>query len=750
MANPNRRPVAALLTAAAILVALAADVRAQSAGTRGGVAPLPGASIRAASGQPVLFSAEELTHDRELGIVVARGKVEMTQADRTLNADVVSYNQRTNTATASGNVVMIEPNGDVLFSDYVELTEDLREGFVANVRMLMTDGGRLAGGDARRTNGNRTELDRGVYSPCDLCKIDPTRPPLWQVRAARVIHDQEKKKIEYRDAQLEMFGIPVAYTPYMSHPDPTVKRQSGFLVPTVGVKSDLGALAKVPYYFVLEDNMDFTFEPIVTSKQGVVLGGEFRHRLRYGYYELAGSATVADRTTGTNEDPVTKENKFRGHVKGKGRFDIDETWRVGFDLARSTDETYMRRYGYGSEETLTSRVYAEAFRGRSYAEVAAYTFQGLRPEDKDISQQTIAPIANYWFVGEPSEIGSYWTMDASALNLFRQEGVDSRRLSMRGAWQVPWASPIGDRYTFTASLRGDSYWASDVPVDPALGDASPTRDPTTARLFPQVSVNWRYPWVKSDTHVQYLIEPVAAFHAGPVAGRQTDIPNEDSLGFELTDVNILRANRFPGLDRLDGGQRVAYGMNVGAYHRNGMSARAFLAQSYSFQKNRAMPEGSGAEDYRSDLVGRLVLTPAEYLDLIYRFRLDKDDFTGRRHEVGFAAGPHWLKVFGSYSFLDAPPDEQDTGRREELVVGANVRFTPNWSTFGRAVIDLREGQEVLDAALGIKYEDECFAIVASYRRTRTRDLDIEPSDAVLVQLFFKNLGEFGLPRIQFQ
>ncbi|MGE0724820.1 MAG: LPS-assembly protein LptD, partial [Alphaproteobacteria bacterium] len=716
----------------------------------GGIAPIPGSTYRVASGEPVLFTADELTHDRDLGIVVARGKVEMTQANRTLMADVVSYNERTNTATASGNVVIIEPTGDVLFSDYVELTDDMREGFVSNVRMLMTDGGRLAGGDARRTGGNRTELDRAVYSPCNLCPTDPTRAPLWQVRAARVIHDQEKKRIEYRDAQLEMWGVPVAYTPYLSHPDPTVKRQSGFLPPTVGAKSDLGLIAKVPYYFVLADNMDFTFEPIITTEQGVVLGGEFRHRLRYGYYELAGSATVADRTTGTNEDPVTKEGKFRGHVKGKGRFDIDETWRVGFDLARASDETYMRRYGYGSEETLTSRLYAEAFRGRSYAEVASYAFQGLRPEDKDIHQPVIAPVASYWFVGEPNEFGAYLTMDASALNLFRQEGVDSRRLSVRGAWNVPWSSPLGDRYTFTASVRGDSYWANDVPLDSTLGEDGPTHNPTTARAFPQVSVNWRYPWVRTDTHVQYLVEPVAAFHAAPVTGRQSDVPNEDSLGFELNDVNIMRANRFPGLDRLDGGQRVAYGLNVGAYHQNGMSARAFLAQSYSFQKSRAVPEGSGAEDYRSDIVGRLVLTPAEYLDLIYRFRLDKDDLAGRRHEVGFAAGPAWLKVFGSYSFLDAPPSEPVTGRREELVIGANARLTPNWSTFGRAIIDLRDGQEVLDSVLGIKYEDECFAIVASYRRTRTRDLDIEPSDAVLVQLFFKNLGEFGLPRVQFQ
>lgn len=160
-----------------------------------------------------------------------------------------------------------------------------------------------------------------------------------------------------------------------------------------------------------------------------------------------------------------------------------------------------------------------------------------------------------------------------------------------------------------------------------------------------------------------------------------------------------------------------------------------------------MPIGSGAEDQRSDVVGRFVVSPSEYLDLLYRFRLDKDDFTPRRHEVGAAGGPSWLKLYGSYIFLEAPPNEPVTGQREELGLGAWARLTDHWSLFGRTTIDLKHGGDILDSAFGAKYEDECFAVVVSYRRTRTQDLDIEPSDTILVRLFFKNLGEFGLPRV---
>ena len=274
MRLPHRLATAfgCVLAGLAFLPLAAGDVLAQA---RGSGFNMPGGQD---TKSPVLFSAEELSHDQDLGIIVARGKVEMTQDQRTLMADVVSYNQRTNTATASGNVSILEPTGDVIFAEYVELQDGLREGFVRNVRMLMTDGGRMAGNDATRTGGNRTELDQGVYSPCDLCKTDPTRAPVWQIRAARVIHDQERKIVQYRDASMEIMGIPVAYSPYFSHPDPTVKRQSGFLAPTIGVKTDLGGFAKIPYYFVLTDSMDLTFEPVITTKQGIVLGGEFRQQ----------------------------------------------------------------------------------------------------------------------------------------------------------------------------------------------------------------------------------------------------------------------------------------------------------------------------------------------------------------------------------------------------------------------------------------------------------------------------------------
>jgi LPS-assembly protein len=217
-----------------------------------------GSSSQADQNAPIVFRADEVEYDEQLALTVARGHVEISQSGRVLLADTVSYNQRTDTVTASGNVSFSQPTGEIVFADFMELRDAMSEGFAKNVRMLLADRSRLAANTARRTNGNRTELRRGVYSPCDLCKNDPSAPPAWQLKAREIDHDKELQLIEFRDATMEIDGWPVFYSPYISAPDPSVKRASGFLMPSIGGSNTLGANVTIPYYWVLGPDKDLT------------------------------------------------------------------------------------------------------------------------------------------------------------------------------------------------------------------------------------------------------------------------------------------------------------------------------------------------------------------------------------------------------------------------------------------------------------------------------------------------------------
>src|SRR5215469_1271392 len=254
----------------------------------------PGTASSQDQNAPVLFRADEVEYDEQLALTVARGHVEISQGGRVLLADTVSYNQRTDTIIASGNVSLSQPTGEIVFADFMELRDAMNEGFAKSVRMLLADRSRLAANTARRTNGNRTELRRGVYSPCDLCKNDPSAPPAWQLKAREIDHDKELQLIEFRDVTMEIDGWPVFYSPYISTPDPSVKRASGFLIPSVGGSNTLGANVTIPYYWVLGPDKDLTLTPRFMTKAGVLLTGDYRERFGNGELDAIASVNNSD------------------------------------------------------------------------------------------------------------------------------------------------------------------------------------------------------------------------------------------------------------------------------------------------------------------------------------------------------------------------------------------------------------------------------------------------------------------------
>jgi len=690
---------------------------------------------------PALMSADQVIYDETLGVVTATGNVEISQGERVLLADTVSYNQRTNVVTASGNVSLLEPTGDVVFADFIELTDDLQEGFVRDIRILMSDNSRIAAADGTRTGGKRTIFRRGVFSPCKSCRDNPDRAPLWQIKAARIVHDQEDQTIRYSNAWMEIFGVPVFYTPYFEHPDPTVERQSGFLAPTVGSSQALGGVLQVPYFWNFGPDSDFTFEPIFTTKQGAVIAGEYRQLFSFGQHEFRGSGTIADRE---RDDGSTKNNDLRGHIDAKGIYNIDRHWRTGFDLNRASDDTYLRLYNFSSDSFLTSNIFVERFEGRDYFAANGFSFQGLREEDRNREIPIVFPKLDYNFVSEPWLADSTFSVDANSLVLTRLEGRDTHRLSLQTGWQVPFTDPIGGAYTLAAKVQTDGYYTH--AFDPGNDDVDPegpTENEWAGRIFPQLALNWRYPWASYSDVMNQVIEPVAQIVVGTNSGNPNDIPNEDSQDFVFDDTNLFSLNRFPGLDRVDEGQRVDYGIRWAGVTPGGGKANTFVGQSYRLtREEQIFPEDSGVEGKLSDIVGRIGLKPLDEIDLLYRFRLDKTSFRPRRHELDLRLGPSAFNVDLAYLFIDAERGTVDFGDRQEVNVRAKSRLNENWSAFVSTRRDL-ENDDTLRSAAGISYQDECFNIELVGQRRFFSDREVEPDDSIFLRIEFKHLGGFG-------
>ena len=738
-----------------------------------------GGQTRADKNAPMVFQADEVAYDDQLALTVAKGHVELSQGGEVLLADTVSYNQRTDTVTASGHVSLLMPTGEVLFADFTELRDSMNNAFAQNVRMLLADRSRLAANAARRINGNRLELRRGVYSPCDLCKRDPSAPPAWQLKAREISDDKQLKVIEFRDAVLEVDGLPVFYTPYLSQPDPSVKRASGFLLPTFGNSNTVGFHVAIPYFLDLGPDKDLTLTPRFTTRAGQLLAAQYRQRFGDGMLSGIGSLNYSNVGSGGN---TNLGSELRGHIDASGVWDIDDTYRTGFQLQRVSDQSYLLRFGFPSPPlgAMISRAYLEGFEPRAATDVNAYMFQPLLPGLGDSTQPIVLPVVNRTWQSEPDGLGGVWKLNANLLNIVREVGTQTRRLSLGGEWDKTFRDGIGGQYNFTASLRGDGYSVSDLssrsnPDLPSaffpVNGAPPLQrigyNFATGRAFPQLGLTWSYPLAHRGEETTAIIEPIVGIYAGPNGGNSRRIPNEDSLGYEFRDSDLFRPDRLAGYDLLDTGQRVDYGLKLGLYGKDGGNYRMLIGQSYRAERNLFLPPSSGAAQRLSDVVGRVVLSPNSYLDLIYRFRLDKSTLSNRSQEVGLSAGPQNLRIGVNYLLI--PRQQQNDvvtnlatgasvlfGKRQQASVSVTTKLTRYWSLAGAETINLTNSSNLINgvstpqssstslyATLAAIYQDECMAFIGSVTQSGIRNGDVTPGVSVLFSVVFKNLGEIG-------
>jgi LPS-assembly protein len=730
-----RRWLRALLLMLATLGPLTA--RAQMSAISGPRAPV-------SQNQPVTFTADQVEYDREHGLVTARGHVEAWQNDHVLRADTVTFDRNTGVMAAQGHVVLLEPDGQTLFADYAEMNQGMKDAVLKDMRAILAQNARLAANGARRYGGQINEMDKVVYSTCNLCKTDPSRPLEWQLKADKAVQDLEHKKIEYENAVLEMYGVPVAYFPYFWHVDPSVKRGSGLLIPTLGYTSHLGAFFGQPYYLVIDGQSDATFTPLITSRKGPQIGVDYRRRFNDGMLQVNTTLGYDD------NDPQTS-------IYLKGAFDYNDTWRWGFNVRHVTSPNYANDFRLGPElggnlNLLSSQVYLEGFGVGAYSRLDTRFYQAINTAIANSKLPFVLPRYQYSYFGVPDALGGRLSVDTGAFNVIRDDGTNTMRAHLTVNWQRPFVGALGDLWTLT--LHGDTaaYNASKFNQQPNFA----TNDNIDyAWALPQAALDFRWPFMRdSGAWGVQLIEPRAQVIVAPRMGlsQLNRWPNEDSLDMEFSDANLFGFNRFPGIDRQEGGSRINVALHT-AWYLNGTAFDSLIGQSYRNYKDPLFQPNSGLYDQVSDVVARATLSPTRWLDLTYRTRLDYRTFAARMIDTFATVGPPNLKLSGGYLYTvdnpyyyydqpaPPPPGNAYYKPRNEVTFGAFGRWDPYRFSFN--------GEYNLQAAMfdtisaDVAYEDECFIVdVRVYRRYTNYNGD-HGSSGVLIQLTFKTVGSFG-------
>jgi LPS-assembly protein len=692
---------------------------------------------------PINFTADALTHDETGQMVIATGSVEFEDDGRILLADEVRYDLTLETVEAVGNVILTDKNGDVHNAETLQLTGDLRDGYVKALHTTLADGSRFAARDGTRKGGRKIVMNDATYTPCDPCKLDPTKPPVWQLRAKTATHDNVDKTVSYENARLEMWGVPVFYTPYFQHPDGTVTQKSGFLTPTFKLDSQNGTSVGTRYYKAIAPDRDATFGLEAYTQQAPRVLGEYRQRFDAAEMTLRGSTTYSSRKDNRAGQTIDVKDELRGHVQGNGLWDMTDTWRSGFDFNFASDEQYYRQYDVSSDSVLENQIYAERFSGRNYAVGRLLAFQDLRISDRKTDQPDILPDISASFLGDPAEIlGGRWSLETSALGLQRSgSGADQMRTSVEGGWQGRYINGPGLLTTVDLSLRGDAYYAMDRPGSGTATDISDTS--TKSRLLPIAQVTTSIPFVKPMKTVDLLFEPIAAVTLVTKQNESNKIPNEDSQDIQVDTSNLFEKNRFPGFDRAEDSSRVTYGVRTGLEGHDGSQAEIFLGQSYRFDDNtNGFPDNSGLSTQQSDFVGRLKLAYQDHITLDYGFQLGNETFESVRHELdnGLNFGPFSINT--RYLYAKEIAGIGVEGSREQVQSYAAYKFTDDWQGRIGANYDLGENDGLRKGVLGLDYLGQCLTFSATAQRNLTSEATGESNTELFLRIGLKNLGEF--------
>lgn len=705
----------------------------------------PDAAQAVSSGvdSPVNLSAKTLVHNNNTQQILADGAVEMVQDGRILRADRIVFDLHNDLAYAMGNVVLLDKNGDVYFAEEMELKGDLREGFVKGLRAMLSDGSNFRAEKAERIDSRKISMENAFYTPCKLCPDKSDKDPLWQIRADKVVYDEAEKDISYRNARLEILGLPIMYTPIFSHPDPRQKQKSGFLRPKIGWTSDLGVFVRGSYYWGLARNKDATFSVQPTSLNGVLTEAQYRQHFHNGFIELNGGLAVnSDRV---EESGIVEPDKERAHIFANGRFDHSRTWRSGFDLNRTSDKGYLRLYDIDNTNVLESQVFAERFSNRDYTRIEAVSFQDVRLGNR-LKQPDILPLVEHRIYGAPGGLlGGRWTLGLNAAGLHRQTSQqDTLRASVDTGWERQFVSAGGIKTVVDANIRGDAYHVRDSVV-PGLDTGS------DYRFFPYLHAKTGYPLVKPLKRSSLIIEPMASVTLAHEVNDDRIVPNEDSIDVQLDSGNLFDALRFPGLDRVEDRSHAAYGIKTGIHGHQGRKAEIFVGQSVQLDHDPALfPAGSGLEDEYSDLVGAVNVDLGEHFALNYKAQFDDSNLKPRRHEVqmsGNLGHNGALDYDARYVFATPVAGTGFPETREQVQFGAGYRINESWRTDMTSLTDLGTEPGFRRGALGLHYTDECFSFSIIGQKNLIDQASGENDTTILFRIGLKHLGEFSTPEI---
>ncbi|MDO9637647.1 MAG: LPS assembly protein LptD [Pseudotabrizicola sp.] len=651
------------------------------------------------------------------GQLIAEGGVEVFYQGRTLSAARIVYDRAGDRLTITGPIVLVDGANTILVANQADLAADLTEGVLTSARLVLNRELQLAANQIQRVGGRYTQLDNAVASSCKICS---TAPPLWEIRARRVVHDQQERQIYFDHAQFRVSGVPVVYFPRLRMPDPTLERTSGVLAPSIRTTSGLGTGIKVPYFVTLGPHRDLTITPYLSTKSGRTVELRYRQAFATGDIELNGALSRDELVAG----------ETRHYLRAIGAFTLPRDFRLTFDGILVSDPAYLLDYGLPAADRLTSRIEVSRTRRNEHISGRLIGIRSIRAGEVNSTLPTIITDLTWHrrFSGGPlggeaglrlQTHGHYRSSTDStdpdgAAGPLPSFGRDVTRASLRLDWRRNWELPVGIMASTLGEVTADGYRIGN---DDSFGGRP-------SRLHGGMAVELRWPWAKSGTNgVGHVIEPVMQLVWAP-KGTEA-LPNEDSVLVEFDEANLFSINRYPGSDATERGGRLNLGVTYTRVDPAGWTLSTALGRVFRTEDLGQFTAASGLDGRRSDWLAAAHLTLPMGMGISQRL-LISDDLTMTKSETRLALTGERYGLSGSYVFLSADPVEERPADIAELAFDGSYKLNPVWTARAGARYDI-EASRANRAGLGVQFRNECVSVDLSLSRRFTSSTSVKPT-----------------------
>ncbi|WP_426123271.1 LPS-assembly protein LptD [Pararhizobium sp. PWRC1-1] len=725
----------------------------------------------------MLLSANELVYNKDAERVIVRGAVQINYGGYQMVAQQVEYSQKTGRIIATGQIELIEPGGNKVYADQMDVTDDFGNGFIERLRVETTDLTKLAAVTGERRNGEEMILNNAVYTACTPCATNPDHKSLWHVKAQRIVQNGKTHTIRMENAKFELFGKPILYLPVLEVPDQTVKRKSGFLFPKFGYTQKLGAGVSIPYYWAISPYMDATVTATGLTRQGFLLQGEFRQRFENGEHILTMAGISQMNREGFTNGTVDAQETVRGMIGSKAKFDINPRWAFGWDVVVQSDNNFAKTYELSTFDgtTLTNQVYLTGLGKRNSFDARAFYFdiQDADPDSIAENKQAVAQVLDYSYTHPEPVLGGELTADFNLTNInrnredsyvvgpigdqvYRYPGLDGtyHRLSAEVEWKRNFIVPGGLSLTPMFAARGDAIGTS--MTDPSNYSGNYYDGDGTTRRMLTAGIDARYPILLTTQYSSHILEPIAQVFARPDEQYAGGLPNEDAQSFVFDATSLFDRDKFSGYDRMEGGTRANLGIRYTGALGNGYALRAIAGQSFhlgglnSFATDDLIKAGanSGLETDRSDYVAMIGIDAPSGLTASLSSRFDEKTLDMRRADATLGYQGIFWQTAVTYTSIQAQPIYGSLNDQDEIQTAAAYKFADYWSVFGSVTYDLNSNV-ITRNGIGITYDDRDTIFSLVYKEERDTDQTIANDWSIGARISFRTLGDIDVGDTKF-